>query len=103
VYTQVESEYIKHKKRTVSWINRSYVDDLITLAKFIRNHPHGLAANMHFYQLRNRYPGDHLELLREHPQEEYNFHSGVVGRPVEDLSGCAAKPHRATFAVGTEP
>lgn len=32
MYTQVESEYIKHKIRTVSWTNRSYVDDLIKLA-----------------------------------------------------------------------
>ena len=32
MYTQVESEYIKHKIRTISWTNRSYVDDLIKLA-----------------------------------------------------------------------
>jgi hypothetical protein len=47
------------------------VDDLIKLARFIHKQPHGLAANLHFFQLRNRYPGDHLELLREHSQEEY--------------------------------
>jgi hypothetical protein len=71
VYTQIESEYIKHKIRTVSWTNHSYVDDLIKLARFIRKKPHGFAANMHFVQLKNRYPGDYLELLREHSQEEY--------------------------------
>ena len=71
MYTQIESEYIKHKIRTVSWTNHSYVDDLIQLATFIRKKPRGIAANMLFVQLKNRYPGDYLELLREHSQEEY--------------------------------
>jgi hypothetical protein len=71
MYTQIESKYIKHKIKTVSWTNRAYVDDLIGLARFIREQPHGFAANMLFTQLKNKYPGDYLELLREHSPEKY--------------------------------
>lgn len=71
MYISIESDYIKRKIRTVSWTNHSYVDDLIKLARFIRKKPRGFAANMHFVQLKDRCPGDYLELLREHSQEEY--------------------------------
>lgn len=71
MYTDVESGYIKRKIKTVSWANRSYIDDLIQLYKFIREHPNGFAANLCFHRLKQQLPGDYLELVKEYSQEQY--------------------------------
>ncbi len=85
MYTEVKSEYIRRKIETVSWTNHSYVDDLIKLSKFIQRRPNGFAANMLFHQLKQRLPGDYLELLKEHSQEMYEQELEKMKREREDL------------------
>ena len=58
MYTEVKSEYIKRKIKTVSRANRSYVDDLIQPHRFIDNRPNGFAANLRFHQSKQQVPGE---------------------------------------------
>jgi hypothetical protein len=68
-YTNITSPYIKKRLWVTPWSKREYIDDLIRLHGFIQNPPRQFVAGWGFSMLRQKYPADYLELLKEESVE----------------------------------
>ena len=70
-YSEVRSEHLRQAIAATPWADRKTIDDLIRLHRFLTEGYHGLGASMGFAMLRDRYPHDYWQLLREVSEERY--------------------------------
>lgn len=71
MYWDVQSDYIKGKIQGLPWERHKYIDELITLARFIREGAHSFAGAMHYRWLKEKYTEEYLALLEEYSPERY--------------------------------
>ena len=57
-------------KETI-WKNRDYINDLIRLERMIKKGPQGFAGGQIYFLLREKYPVEFLELLKEASPQRY--------------------------------
>jgi hypothetical protein len=61
----INSPYLLQKIKETSWKNRDYINDLIRLERMIQKGPQGFAGGQIYFLLREKYPVEFLELLKE--------------------------------------
>jgi hypothetical protein len=72
VYTKITSPYIKNVLGKTEWSNHSYVDDLLSLEKYIYTSPKSFVGSIHYNALKKKYKEEFLLLCKEQSLERYN-------------------------------
>jgi len=67
----INSPYLLQKIAETSWKNRDYINDLIRLERMIQKGPQGFAGGQIYFLLREKYPVEFLELLKEASPQRY--------------------------------
>jgi hypothetical protein len=67
----INSPYLLQKIKETSWKNRDYINDLIRLERMIQKGPQGFAGGQIYFLLREKYPVEFLELLKEASPKRY--------------------------------
>ena len=67
----INSPYLLQKIKETSWKNRDYINDLIRLERMIQKGPQGFAGGQIYFLLREKYPVEFLELLKEASPQRY--------------------------------
>ena len=70
-YKDIKSKYLKNKVKGLSWEKSNYIDDLMTLEKWILGEISGWATAMMVHGLKGKYEIDYLEILRELKPERF--------------------------------
>ena len=70
-YSKITSDYIRSRIAQTSWADREYIDDLVRLARSVTQKPTGALQAWGRDVLERKYPGEWLELCREHSEEKY--------------------------------
>jgi len=64
-YSKIKSPFIKKKLKTTTWDNRSYIDDLIQLYKYMTKGVSSWIAASLFSSLKFKYENEYLKLMEE--------------------------------------
>lgn len=70
-YSEVRSRHLRGLIAVTPWRDRSTIDDLLRLRRFLAEGYHGLAASLGFGMPKQRYPHDYRVMLREISEERY--------------------------------
>ena len=64
-YSNIKSPFIKKKLQNTSWENRTYIDDLVKLHKYMISGIKSWIAASVFSELTYKYRKEYLELIKE--------------------------------------
>lgn len=70
-YTKITSPYIKRLLIKTKWSSHSYIDELLSLEKYINTSPRSFASAVHFFWLKKKYKEEFLILCKEYSIERY--------------------------------
>lgn len=85
-YTAIQSAYLKEKLTSTLWANRSSLDDLICLHRYLKTGgAKSFAGALQYHALKQRYPQEFLSLLKEQSPEAYQAHLQKTVREEEAL------------------
>ena len=70
-YKDIKSNYAKNKLKGLPWGKRKYIDDLITLERWIVGEIGNWATAMRVHGLKSKYEIDYLEILKELRPERF--------------------------------
>jgi hypothetical protein len=101
-YTNITSPYIKKRLSATPWSKREYIDDLIYLHRFIQNPPRQVVAGWGFSMLRQKYPSDYLELLKEESIEQYEEEIERLNADGEKMSKYESEEQREQDALRSD-
>ena len=85
------SPYLLQKIAATSWKNRDYINDLLRLERMIRNGPQGYAGGQIYFLLREKYPVELLELLKEVSPQRYEAELAQQQKAVIDKASYEEK------------
>ena len=71
IYKDIKSNYMKNKIKGLPWEKRKYIDDLITLERWIVGEVGNWATAMKVHGLKSKYEIDYLEILKELKPERF--------------------------------
>ena len=71
-YTKITSPYIKKLLIKTKWSSHSYIDELLSLEKYINTSPRSFASAVHFFWLKKKYKEEFLILCKEYSIDRYN-------------------------------
>ena len=91
-YSEITSEYIKCQLVKSPWQDHKRIDALISLHRYIHEHPRNWSGGMAFTYLKSQYRTEYLELLYEHSPEtfekvlanEHSIHVDSLSRQAEE-------------------
>ena len=64
-YSNIKSPFIKKKLQNTTWENRTYIDDLVKLHKYMTNGIKSWIAASLFSDLTYKYRKEYIELIKE--------------------------------------
>lgn len=70
-YTKITSPYIKKLLIKTKWSNHSYIDELLSLEKYINTSPRSFAPAVHLFWLKKKYKEEFLILCKESSIDRY--------------------------------
>lgn len=70
-YTKITSPYIKRLLIKTKWSSHSYIDELLSLEKYINTSPRSFASAVHFFWLKKKYKEEFLILCKEYSIDRY--------------------------------
>ena len=87
----IHSPYLLQKIKETSWKNRNYINDLISLERMIQRGPQGFAGGQIYFLLREKYPVELLELLKEVSPQRYEAELAQQQKAVIDKASYEEK------------